>query len=164
MAAVATRTRSQSRRAAVPARSRRASYNGGAVALPRRGLYGLGELGRRAMRLPDNSLIEGISRGRLWIAVIAALLIGLVFLNVSLLKVNASISSTAIKTKAIEQQNAKLRAKVAHMSSPDRIMRAASNRGMVSPQPLDIGYLPPYPKPSAADRKKVVEAASLGGP
>ncbi len=163
MAAVAARTRSNARATARAASGSRVTLNGGAIALPRRGLYGLGELGRKAWRIPDTPIVEGISRGRLWIAVLAVLLFGIVALNVSLLKVNANISSTAIKTKVIEQQNAKLRAKAARLSSPDRILRAASKRGMAAPAPQSIRYLPTYPKPTAADRSAVYRAASLGG-
>ena len=162
MAAVATRNLARQGTARAVARSR-VAVGGGTVALPRRGLHGLGQLGRRAWRIPDTPLIEGISKGRVWIAVLTVLLFGIVVLNVSLLKVNASISKMAVQSKSVGQQNAKLRAKVARLSSPDRILRAASKRGMVSPEPRLIKYLPPYPKPTTSDRSAAFKAASLTG-
>lgn len=168
MPAVATKPKpssSRTRARSAPRRrsSGRADTSGGVVALPRLGLSGLGALGRGAWKLPETQLIASISRGRIWIVVLAALLFGIVALNVSLLKLNSNISDMAAQTKTLGQQNAKLRARVAKLSSPDRIMRASAKRGMIVPPPRSIRYLPPYPKPTASDRAAAVRAASLKG-
>lgn len=162
--------RRSSARVAAPARRARTarrdnvrslSANGGAVALPRLG--GVGALGRRAISLPDTSLITGIARGRKWIVLVAVLLLGIVALNVSLLSVNADISQMALQSQRLVEDNARLRSKLAKLSSPERIINSAKARGFVAPEAISIKYISQYPYPNQSQRRAVLRAASFAG-
>ena len=91
--------------------------------------------------LPDSRWLDRLLRGRAWIALIAAALIGLVFLQVSMLKMNAGIGQSVERSQALERQNADLRATVSQLSSEERIQRAAADMGLVMPPAGDIRYL-----------------------
>lgn len=122
------------------------------VALPRQGIEGIGALGRRAWSIPDTRVIGLISRGRNWIVVVAALLFGLVALNVSLLQLNSSISSMAQQGQELVKKNARLRTEVAMLAAPERIIEAARQGGMVEVQPGTVKYLKRYPQPTYEQR------------
>ena len=138
------------RRVSGPAsRSARLSANGGAVALPRAGgriaLPVPPGLPRRALRrassLADHRLLERLLTGRAWIALIAVALIGLVFTQVSLLKLNAGIGAAVERSQQLERSNAELRATVSGLGSNDRIQRLADRLGMVLPPAGSVTFL-----------------------
>jgi hypothetical protein len=80
-------------------------------------------------------------RGRAWIAVVGTLLIGLVAMQVSLLKLNAAIGSDVERTTALERGNGELRAQVSQLESGERIQEEAASLGMVMPPAGQISYL-----------------------
>jgi len=92
-------------------------------------------------RLPDSRWLDRLLRGRAWVALIGAALIGIVFMQVTLLELNASIGRAVEHTGTLERQNAELRADVSRLSSEERIQRAAASRGMVMPPPGDVRYV-----------------------
>jgi cell division protein FtsL len=88
-------------------------------------------------------VLDGLLRGRSWVALVGVLLAGIVFLNVSVLQLNRGIASTDAQSAALEQTNSGLRAQVAKLDSAERIQRLAAARGFVLPQPGQLAYIKP---------------------
>jgi cell division protein FtsL len=113
-----------------------------AIALPRPQYAPLGpRLVAFASTLPDRSVVERMIRGRVWIGVLAFLLIGLVAMQVSLLKLNAGIGGAVERSSALERANGELRAQVSQLQSGERIQEGAAALGMVMPPAGQISYL-----------------------
>jgi hypothetical protein len=98
-------------------------------------------LGRFAMRVPDARVLDRLIRGRLWIGLIAGALVTLVFLQVSLLKLNTGISADLLTAQNLERENAELRASVSSLDSGERIQDLAAARGMVMPDDGQLRFL-----------------------
>jgi hypothetical protein len=98
-------------------------------------------LGRAAMRVPDARVLDRLIRGRLWIGLIAGALVMLVFMQVSLLKLNTGISADLTTSQNLERQNAELRASVSSLDSGQRIQDLAAARGMVMPDDGQLRFL-----------------------
>lgn len=105
----------------------------------------LGVLGVRAYRagrgLPESRLLDRLMRGRIWIGLLAVLLFGLVFLNVSLLKLNSEAGRNSERVKALRIENDRLHARVSRLQGGDRIERVAARLGLVMPEPGNVHYL-----------------------
>jgi cell division protein FtsL len=91
--------------------------------------------------LPDHRLVDRLVRGRVWIPLIGFLLIGIVAMQVSMLKLNAGIGAAVEKSSTLERTNGELRAELATLDSGERIQRAAEKLGMVMPAPDQVRYL-----------------------
>jgi hypothetical protein len=98
-------------------------------------------LGRMALRVPDARVLDRLIRGRLWIGLIAGALVVLVFMQVSLLKLNTGISADILNSQNLERQNADLRASVSSLDSGQRIQDIAAARGMVMPDDGQLRFL-----------------------
>ncbi len=85
--------------------------------------------------------LGGFVGGRMWIGVFAGLLLGLVFLQVSLLKLNSGISLNVQRAQALERDNAGLRASLAQLDAGQRIQDVAGALGMVMPGAGAVCYL-----------------------
>lgn len=109
----------------------------------------LGTIGSHAIRagvaagkgLHKSSLLDRLLRGRGWIGLLGVLLIGLVFLNVALLKLNAQAGRNVEAARKLRIANADLGGRVTRLSSAERIQRAGEELGFVSPAPGNIHYL-----------------------
>ncbi len=136
--------RCRATRAASPARSPAPSRTGRRCArpVPRRGSTGAFE---RLRALPDNRWVDRLLRGRAWIWLIGIMLGGIVFMQVSLLKLNSGISRSVETAATLERVNAGLETEVARLSSGERIQRAAAGEDMVAPPAGDVGYLTARP-------------------
>jgi hypothetical protein len=88
---------------------------------------------RRARVLADSRLLDRLVRGQLWIPLVAAGLMGIVFMQVSMLKLNAGIGRAVQSASTLERQNANLRSDISRMESGDRIDSVAQGLGMVVP-------------------------------
>src|SRR5690349_13368391 len=132
------------RRVSGPARPvARPVPNGPAVARPaRRGSTSTFE---RILALPDLRIVDRLLRGRAWVWVIGILLGGIVFMQVTLLKLNTGISNAVTTASTLERVNADLETEVARLSSGERIQTAAADEGMVAPSAGDVGYLTARP-------------------
>jgi hypothetical protein len=86
-------------------------------------------------------MLDRLLRGRVWIGLLGVLLIGLVAINVSLLKFNAEAGRNAEKAKALTVQNAELRARVSRLRSSDRIESAGRALGLGMPAAGQVRYL-----------------------
>lgn len=98
-------------------------------------------LGRMALRVPDARVLDRLIRGRVWIGLIAGALVVLVFMQVSLLKLNTGISADVLTTQSLERDNAELRASVSSLDSGQRIQDIAAARGMVMPDDGQLRFL-----------------------
>jgi hypothetical protein len=98
-------------------------------------------LGARAMRVGDARLLDRLVRGRAWIALMAIALIGIVFMQVSLLKLNAGISRAVTAADTFDRQNSSLREDISKLDSGERIQSVAAKLGMVTPAAGDVHYL-----------------------
>jgi cell division protein FtsL len=147
-AAASTAPRSR-RRAQAPAVRRPAprrvsgpAAGAGAVALPGRVLRGPFA---QAARARAGTVLDALLQGRAWIALVAVLLVGIVFFNVDLLQMNRDIAHTAEKASRVSRENAVLRLQVARLASSERIQRVAAGRGLELPAPGDVRYLRLHP-------------------
>jgi len=103
-------------------------------------------VGRTAVavgEVADSGLMMRLTRGRLWIAVLAALLAGIVALNVLSLSLSRSSSGVAERSQSLEQQNSVLRARLAEWLSSKRVESLAASLGLEVPEPGEIVYLSP---------------------
>jgi hypothetical protein len=130
------------RRTSGPARPRRtpaaAAARGGAVAVPTP--FGL-RVARRAVRVGDARLLDRLVRGRAWIAIVAVGLLGIVFMQVSMLRLNAGISRAVTAAETLQRQNSTLRADISELDSGQRIQDTAAGLGMVMPEAGKVHYL-----------------------
>ena len=84
-------------------------------------------------QIPDSTLLHGLTRGRVWIAVLGILLIGIVALNVATLSFSSSSGRMERQALSLEQQNSALRAGLARQLSNDRVEAAALSLGLARP-------------------------------
>ena len=94
----------------------------------------------RAVRARGESVLDSLLRGRAWIALVGLLLVGIVFFNVDLLRLNRSIAVTSEKSEQVSRENAKLRRELASLGSSERVQKAALQRGLVLPSPGDVRF------------------------
>ena len=109
----------------------------------RRGNTGVFE---RLRALPETRVVDGLLRGRAWIWLIGVLLGGIVAMQVSLLKLNAGISRAVTASSTLERQNADIEARIAVLSSGERVQATAAGEGMVTLRILGL----PTPPSSVA--------------
>jgi cell division protein FtsL len=103
---------------------------------------GLGRrLGHAGMRVGDARLLDRLVRGRAWIGIVAALLLGIVFLQVSLLKLNAGISRAVTSADTLDRENSTLRADISELESGERIQAVAAKLGMAMPAAGSVHFL-----------------------
>ena len=126
-AGLSTAIPTRSRRVSGPAKRRRAPVKGRHAFAPR-------ALVARVATLPDARIVDRILRGRAWIGLVGVLLIGLVALQVSMLKLNAGIGTSVERSSTLERQNSRLEASIARLSSADRIRAKARALGLVPPR------------------------------
>jgi hypothetical protein len=137
-AAAAPRTRTRrpappARRVSGPARtpsSRARTAAAAAVASPAPLAL---RLGGAVHGLAEHRLLERIIRGRAWIGILAVGLIGIVFMQVSMLRMNAGIGQAVERSSVLERQNSATRAAISELSSGDRIGAEAQRLGLVVP-------------------------------
>ena len=108
--------------------------------------------------LSDSSLIMRLTRGRGWIAVLCALLGGIVALNVISLSLNADAGRLGLQIDRLETQNSALRAEVAERLSASRVETAATTLGLANPDPEEISYL----SAKDGDARKLARLLSTG--
>jgi len=105
--------------------------------------------------IADSSLVVRLTRGRLWIGALGALLVGIVALNVFALSFNASSSHVAEQTDGLKRANSALQAQIAGELSNDKVLSAADALGLVYPAPDDVRTLSPSPGDAAAAARRL---------
>jgi hypothetical protein len=106
----------------------------------------------RLRALPDHRVVDRLLRGRAWICLIGVALMGIVAMQVSLLKLNAGISRAVEASSTLERQNSGMEASIARLASGERIRAAADQRGMVTPAAGAVHYVRVRPGPGDARR------------
>jgi hypothetical protein len=94
--------------------------------------------------LPDSGLVVRLTRGRAWIAVLGLLLVGIVALNVVTLSFAASSSKVDERNTALEQENSRLRSRLASAESTKKTRHEAGELGLATsteaaPQVVRVG-------------------------
>ncbi len=92
-------------------------------------------------RVVDHSLLDRLIRGRAWIGLIGFALIGIVAMQVTLLKLNAGIGRSIQRVTVLQRQSSSLAAEVAGLSAAQRVQTQATGLGMVYAPPDDVRYL-----------------------
>jgi cell division protein FtsB len=110
-----------------------------------------------ARTLRDSNMVDRLVRGRSWIGLLGVLLIGLVALNVSLLKLNAAAGRNAEWAKKLRVENADLRARVSRLGSGEQIQASARALGLVMPTAGNVHYL----KAGRGDARRAARHASF---
>src|SRR4051794_17239302 len=98
-------------------------------------------LGRAVARIGDARFLDRLVRGRAWIALIAAGLMGVVFVQVSMLRLNAGISRAVASAETLQRQNSALRGDISRLDSGERIGDTAHALGMAMPPAGSVHYL-----------------------
>src|SRR4051812_49291398 len=98
-------------------------------------------LARTGGRIVDARFLDRLLRGRVWIALLALGLMGIVFIQVSMLRLNAGISRAITSAETLHRQNATLRGDISKLDSSDRIADAAKTFGMIQPAAGSVRYL-----------------------
>ena len=94
-----------------------------------------------ARRLGDARMLDRLVRGRLWLGLVAVALLGIVFMQVSLLRLNASVGVAVTKADTLERENSGLRGDISKLDSGERIQAVAAKLGMVMPPAGDVHFL-----------------------
>jgi cell division protein FtsL len=108
----------------VPARNapaRRAVTDGGGLAL---GLLGMLDA------LSSHRLLDRLIRGRMWIGIVAFALIGIVTLQLGLLKLNSSIGRALEAESQLQRENAALSIENSELAGGNRVESQAERLGM----------------------------------
>lgn len=139
--AAAAKPRRRARSASAPARLPRRNLAqpalAGAALIPQAAVGAVG-----AVRdISDSSLIMRLTRGRGWIAVLCALLAGIVALNVFSLSLNSTSGRVSQQIAEVERANSALRASLAEELSASRVEEAAANLGLATPPGDQVTYL-----------------------
>ncbi len=92
-------------------------------------------------RVPDHRVLDRMMRGRLWIGAIAFALLGIVAMQLSLLKLNTGIGRALEHESLLRRQNATLRFDVSNLSAGDRVETQAVRMGMTMASPGAIHFL-----------------------
>jgi hypothetical protein len=109
----------------------------GAALFPQAAVRGAG-----AVRdLSDSSLIVRLTRGRGWIAVLCALLGGIVALNVLSLSLTAGSGRTSLQIDELKTEVSSLRARVDERLSAVEVEAEAARLGLANPDPRAITFL-----------------------
>jgi hypothetical protein len=111
--------------------------------------------------LPDSSLIVRLTRGRAWIAVLGALLAGIVALNVVTLSLAAGVGHVDRNLQALDEENSFLRGLDAQRSGADRIRHDAAALGLSAAAVDQVGAVEASLRDveTAAQRLAAAEAA-----
>lgn len=94
-----------------------------------------------AVEVTGSRTMDRLVHTRAWVAVVAACLIGLVTMQVSLLKMNSGIGRAVEQAATLERSNSALRAEISRRSSVDLIQAKAGMRGFLMPEPADVTFL-----------------------
>ena len=92
-------------------------------------------------RLVDHPLLDRLIRGRAWIGIVAFALIGIVTMEVALLKLNAGIGRSVERSAALQRANSLLSAQVSALQANNLQQAQAAGQGMVYDPAGDVRFL-----------------------
>jgi hypothetical protein len=108
-----------------------------------------------AEAVATHRLLDRLIRGRIWIGVIAFALIGIVTMQLVLLKVNAGIGRSLVREALLQRENATLSAENSEAAAGEQIEAQAARDGM---EPIPAGALRFLSAHPASDVGKAVAA------
>jgi hypothetical protein len=109
----------------------------GAALFPQAAVRGVG-----AVRdFSDSTLIMRLTRGRGWIGVLGALLVGIVTLNVLSLSLSAGSGRLSLQIDELKTEVSALHAQIDERLSASRVQEEAARLGLAVPDPKAITYL-----------------------
>jgi hypothetical protein len=120
-----------------------------------------------AIDVSGSRAMDRLVRSRAWIVIVAFGLIGIVAMQVSMLKLNAGIGRAVETVNTLERTNALLRGDLSRLSDGSRIQSLASARGYVMPAPADVTYLRAgdlRADGARAERRMIAPDPALAGP
>ncbi len=92
-------------------------------------------------QLPDSSLMVRMTRGRVWIGVLGALLAGIVAINVITLSFSATVGHIDSNITALEEENSLLGGRAARLYGSARVRHEAAGFGLVAAPTEGTSYL-----------------------
>jgi cell division protein FtsL len=134
------------RRVSGPAPGRRTTPPGPRRQLPRP----VQAVARAAARVSRHPLVDRMISGRWSIALIAFSLIGIVTLQLGLLKLNVGVGRSLERERTLERENATLGIENAELASPERIRQLATRLGMSPVSLTELRFLKAPHDPGAA--------------
>jgi len=135
-ATAAGRAAAAPRRVSGPARGRADVLRpvpGGAIAARR--------LVDAADGVASSRAVDRLVGGRVWIALLAVALIGIVAMQVHTLRLNAQIGRDVERIDELRRVNSAARSEVSRLSAGERIQATAAQLGLVMPSAGDVTYL-----------------------
>jgi hypothetical protein len=91
--------------------------------------------------LSDSSLIMRLTRGRGWIAVLGAMLVGIVAVNVISLSLTAGSGRLSLQIDELKTEISGLHAQIDERLSASKVEAEAARLGLANPDPKAITYL-----------------------
>jgi hypothetical protein len=115
------------------------------------------------IRLIDHPWLERLVRGRAWIAIVATALLGIVAMQVALLRLGAQVGSQTTAVNQLIQRNAATVATIGGLEANSGLGIPASSLGMLYPPPGAVTYLQLSPGDAqrAAERMTAPSAAAI---
>ncbi|MGH2926119.1 MAG: hypothetical protein ACRDK1_09135 [Solirubrobacterales bacterium] len=115
--------------------------------------------------IAESAPVRRLTRGRLWIGLLATLLVGIVALNVLSLSYNATASRSAKQVDTLKREISILRAQISKAgASEQHLASQGAQLGLIVPEPGAIAYLRPKPGDAAAAAQRLASGAvSAGG-
>ena len=160
------RKKAPAKRPASPARSGARASQAPAGRLIRPAMAGAALFPQAAMRsagavrdLSDSGLIVRLTRGRGWIAVLCALLGGIVALNVLSLSLTAGSGRVSLQIDELRTQVSGLQAQIEERLSASKVEAEAVRLGLANPDPKAITFL----RASDADARRVAHLLATDG-
>lgn len=117
-----------------------------------------------AESLSSSRLIDRLIGSRVWIGIIAFALIGIVTLQLGLLKLNASIGRALEHTALLQRENAALSVENSEMGATDRVQARAAGLGMEPVQPGALRFLTSSPRTDPARGAAALSNPLTGSP
>jgi cell division protein FtsL len=112
-------------------------------------------------RVSRHRLLDRLARGRTSIALVAFALIGIVTLQLGLLKLNSSIGRTLARESVLQRENATLGIENSELASGDRIDSRATQLGMTLVPVGAVRFLSVRPRTDAARAAAALQAPPL---
>ena len=111
--------------------------------------------------LPDSGLIVRLTRGRAWIAVLGALLVGIVALNVITLRLAAGSGHVEQNLQALDEENSVLRSRDAQKSGAGRISHEAAALGLSAAAIEEAGVVKAGSEDAAVAARRLAAAGTV---
>ena len=109
-------------------------------------------------QLPDSGLVVRMTRGRAWIGVLGALLVGIVALNVLTLSFSASASRIDQQAVVLDRENSILKTRDARLYGTGAMRNAAGALGLAMPPHDQIHFTDAGPEDVAVAAQRLAAA------